>query len=60
MITPDTHWDLFLGYTAFWICLGWFVFTLIREQRSLRREMDELKTELSRMTTQTERRRVSP
>lgn len=39
---PDTYWDLFACYTAFWAIVGGFVLTLGREQRALARRIEEL------------------
>lgn len=43
---PNTLWDLFCGYSAFWLLVAWFVFHLMREQRQLRKSLDVLEREL--------------
>jgi CcmD family protein len=40
---PDTYFDLFLGYTAIWVLVAVYLFTVMREQRQQRLELDELR-----------------
>lgn len=40
---PDTYFDLFLGYTAIWVLVGVYLFTVMREQRQQRLELEDLR-----------------
>lgn len=44
--TPDTYQHLFYGYTAIWILLVVLVFSCIKKQRMLLKEIQELKSKL--------------
>lgn len=43
---PNTYWDLFLGYTAFWLLIGVFCFYLMREQQRLGKRLLERERDL--------------
>lgn len=42
MNTPDTYFDLFVGFSIVWLLIALFVYQLRSEQRSLARRIDEL------------------
>ncbi len=42
-MTPETFWDLFAGYSAFWLLIAIFLYRLMQEQVSLRAELEQLK-----------------
>lgn len=44
--TPDTFMDLFAGYTAIWVVLALFILSLMRQQRALSTQIEQLKKEL--------------
>ena len=39
----DSYWDLFAAYTAIWTIIAFFVFRLMREQRKLRDELNNMR-----------------
>lgn len=45
-ISPNTYWDLFLGYTAFWLLIGSFCFYLMREQQRLAQRFFDCEREI--------------
>jgi CcmD family protein len=47
MTTPDRFWFLFSAYTAFWIVLALFLMRLGRRQRTLERELRDLRARLA-------------
>ena len=44
--TPDTYWDLFFGYSAFWVIFALFVCLLMRRQIELDRRLEQLSRRL--------------
>jgi len=45
-MTPNTYWDLFAGYTVFWICIAMYLFRLVRQQSELKKRIDSIQGEL--------------
>jgi len=43
MSGPDTIWELFYGYTVFWVLVAIFLVRLMREQALLKKQLEEFK-----------------
>ena len=45
----SSYLHLFWGYAAIWLCIAFFVWNAVREQRQLRKELIHLQTELTEL-----------
>lgn len=57
MDTPDTYWNLFYGYAAFWGILAYLVVRLMGENAKTNRELTRLERELEQIERAQDERR---